>query len=87
MRITERVSVVTRAIAQANIKTTDVRIAVAKFESIPATPFFARTAVSAANSADSKAKVIQLIQQCRLSECFSNCLTGNNTLLRINTLS
>jgi len=39
MRITERVSVVTRAIAQANIKTTDVRIAVAKFESIPATPF------------------------------------------------
>jgi hypothetical protein len=61
MRITERVSVVIKAIAQANINTTDVRIAVAKFESIPVTPFFARIAVSAANSADSKAKVIQLI--------------------------
>jgi hypothetical protein len=41
-----------RTIIHVSTTTTDVRIAVATFESIPATPTFARIAVIAANSAD-----------------------------------
>jgi hypothetical protein len=41
--------------------TTDVRTAVAKLASTPATPNFARIAVMAANKAESKAHVSQFI--------------------------
>jgi hypothetical protein len=44
-----------------NTTTTDVRTAVAKFESTPATPIFAKIAVAAANTAESKAQVNQLM--------------------------
>lgn len=42
----------TSTIPQTMTRITVVRIAVARFESIPLTPFFARIAVSAANTAE-----------------------------------
>ena len=47
--------VVESAIAQVRTKITAVLIAVAKFEFMPDTPIFAKTAVKAANKAESKA--------------------------------
>jgi len=48
------------AIAQVKRRTTVVRIAVAKFESTPVTPIFARIAVALAKSAESNDQVSQL---------------------------
>jgi hypothetical protein len=48
------------AIAQVKRRITVVRIAVAKFESTPVTPIFARIAVAPAKSADSNDQVSQL---------------------------
>src|ERR1700745_3931894 len=45
-----------RAIPHVNNKITVVRIAVARVESMPATPTFANRAVAAANNADSSAQ-------------------------------
>jgi hypothetical protein len=50
------------AIAQANKTTTVVRMAVARFGSTQATPFFASRAVAAANNADSKDHAIQVMK-------------------------
>ncbi len=47
---------VAKTIAQVNMTMTEVRMAVAKFESIPVTPIFASTAVPAAKSAESNAQ-------------------------------
>jgi len=51
---------VKEAIIQVKRRTTVVRIAVAKFESTPVTPIFARTAVAPAKRAESKDQVSQL---------------------------
>ena len=48
------------AIAQVKRRITVVRIAVAKFESTPVTPIFARIAVAPAKSAESNDQVSQL---------------------------
>ena len=48
-------------IAQLKTSTTAVRMAVARLESIPATPIFARIAVSPAKKAESSAQNIQLV--------------------------
>src|SRR5258708_1066792 len=53
-----------KAILHVNTKTTLVRTAVARFESMPVTPIFAKTAVSPAKKADSSAQRIQFM------ECF-----------------
>ena len=47
------------ASSQVKITITDVRMAVAKLESIPVTPIFARTAVAAAKTAESSAHISQ----------------------------
>lgn len=52
--------------AQANTSTIVVRIAVARFESICATPILARMAVAAAKSAESNAQTIQLLENVML---------------------
>src|SRR5258708_7507418 len=49
---------------QVNTRTTVVRTAVARFESTPVTPIFAKTAVSPAKKADSSAQKLQFM------ECF-----------------
>jgi len=54
----------TATIAQANISTTVVRIAVATLESMSRIPIFAKIAVNEANSAESNANVIQDILSC-----------------------
>ena len=51
----------TKAMSQVNTTTTEVRMAVAKFESTPATPIFAKIAVAAAKTADKSAHPIQFI--------------------------
>src|SRR5881409_788722 len=48
-----------------NTKTTLVRTAVARFESTPVTPIFAKTAVSPAKKADSSAQKIQFMESFR----------------------
>ena len=48
------------AIIQVKRRITVVRIAVAKFESMPVTPIFARTAVAPAKTAESNDQVSQL---------------------------
>src|SRR3954462_15034261 len=50
------------AIAHANIRTTVVRMAVARFESTCATPTLARSAVAAAKSAERSAHPLQVMQ-------------------------
>ena len=54
---------VARAIAQAKIRMTTVRIAVAMFESICWTPTLARTAVKPAKNAESNAQINQLVMR------------------------
>ena len=49
------------AIAQVKISITEVRIAVARFESTWSTPIFAKMAVAPAKSADNKDQTIQFI--------------------------
>src|SRR6267143_779864 len=51
---------VSEAIIQVKKRITVVRIAVAKFESTPVTPIFARTAVAPAKRAESSDQVTQL---------------------------
>ena len=51
---------VNEATIQVKMRTTVVRIAVAKFESTPVTPIFARTAVAPAKMADSRDQTSQL---------------------------
>ena len=61
---------VAKAIAQASNTTTLVRTAVAKFESTPATPSFAKIAVAAANSADNSAQkshVMLYVKPCSIA--------------------
>lgn len=50
-----------KAVSHVNRNTTDVRTAVATFESIPVTPIFARIAVAAANRADNTDRPSQFI--------------------------
>src|SRR6266436_2109911 len=57
-----------KAILHVKSKTTVVRTAVARFESMPVTPIFARTAVSPAKNADSSAQKIQFM------ECFRHAV-------------
>ena len=50
------------AMAQVKISTTVVRMAVARLESIPATPTLARIAVAAAKNAERSAQISQFMQ-------------------------
>src|SRR4051812_21477638 len=59
----DRVAPVARKSVQANTSTTVVRIAVARFESMCATPIFARIAVSPAKKAENKAQTNQFTRK------------------------
>ena len=68
---------VTKAMAHAKIKITVVRIAVARFESTPATPTLASTAVRPAKSAESNDQVNQFIVDSKQSV---GVLTGRSSI-------